>query len=285
MSETPPSAGYQDRDAYMRELRQTLGDLERLLKEEPATSTDPFSGSRRSLPSQPVVLGGEDSKDLQLLMRFVTGALLLGAEELVERARHWEAQPPGQDDVILGGEALEDASYLTLARYWAIGMLAQGRRSAAGALRATLGTPDGLASSLLGLTDRVTGPFFMRPLRRPLTRMIAYAEDTSKEWISEGWREEQMSRWVAQNGVPEILEDVIHVISQNPELAELVRTQLSQQSMTMAGAVVDTSRRLSAVGDEMAENVARWLFRRGRRADIRVEPKADLPPQLQNKVE
>ncbi len=267
----------------MRELRQTLGDLERLLREEPETAADPYSGARRSFPSQPVVLGGEDSKDLQLLMRFVTGALLLGAEQLVERARRWEAQPPGNDDIILGGQALEEASYLTLARYWAIGMLAQGRRSAAGALRATLGTPNGLGSSLLGLTDRVTGPFFMRPLRRPLTRMIGYAEDTSKDWIAEGWREEQMSRWVAQNGVPEILADVIHVISQNPELAELVRTQLSQQSMTMAGAVVDTSRRLSAVGDEMAENVARWLLRRGRRADMRVEPRAD-PPQVQDKV-
>lgn len=267
----------------MRELRQTLGDLERLLKEEP--ETDRFAAPRRAFPSQPVVLGGEDSKDIQLLMRFVTGALLLGAEQLVERARHWEAQPPGNDEVILGGQALEEASYLTLARYWAIGMLAQSRRSAAGALRATLGTPAGLSSSLLGLTDRITGPFFMRPLRRPLTRMIGYAGDTSKEWIADGWREEQMSRWIAQNGVPEILADVIHVISQNPELAELVRTQLSQQSMSMAGAVVDTSRRLSAVSDEMAENVARWLFRRGRRADVRVEPKDDLPPQLQDKVE
>lgn len=95
-----------------------------------------------------------------------------------------------------------------------------------------------------------------------------------------------MSRWIAQNGVPEILADVIHVISQNPELAELVRSQLSQQSMTMATSVLDTSRKLSAVGDDMAENVARWLFRRGRRVEMnKIETKVELPSQLETKVE
>jgi hypothetical protein len=215
------------------------------------------------------------------LTRFVAGALILAAEELANRARRWEQQAPLDGQLAPGGAPLDEASYLELARYWTLGAVAYGRRAGVSALRTALRGPDGMVPSLLGMTDRATSIIFLRPLRGPMTRAIRHAQNTSRDWIAEGWREEQVSRWIAQNGVPEILDDVIAVISKNPELAELVRKQLGQQSASAASSVIESGRKLTAVGDDMAENFARRLLRRGLRTEIpRVEPKSELPPHL-----
>jgi hypothetical protein len=290
-----------DKDAYIGELRQALGDLERLLGQEgaPGEAAVPPTSARAQLQlvtrqsgaaqparmprpvAQEALPAEEDSRDLQLLMRFVAGALILGAEELTRRARLWEEQAPAEKELLARGPQLEEASYLELARYWTLGMLAYGRRSGVSALRATLGGSDGMVPALLDLTDRATSIIFLRPLRRPVEGMIRRAQTTSRDWIAEGWREEQFSRWIAQNGVPEILEDVIAIISKNPELAELVRRQINQQSLSVASSVVESGRKLSVVGDDLAETFARRLLRRGLRVEIpRIDPKSELPPEL-----
>jgi hypothetical protein len=309
-----PETELPDKDAYIGELRQALGDLERLLGEDGSTSSElipPISAraalelQARQLPappvarspsaSHPVALGPaslpqrssrpveqkEDSRDLQLLMRFAAGSLILGAEELVARARRWEEQAPAEGEVAPGGAPLEEAGYLELARYWALGALAYGRRSGVSAVRSALGGPEGLAPSLLNLTERATSILFLRPLRRPLEGAIRRAQVTSRDWILDGWREEQLSRWIAQNGVPEILDDVIAIISRNPELAELVKNQLSQQSKSAASSILESGRKLTAVGDDVAENFARRLLRRGLRVEIpRIELKSELATEL-----
>jgi hypothetical protein len=308
MSDSFASAQPPEKDAYIGELRQTLGDLERMLGEDvPATESPSPVSARAALASQaasvqpskqlgqkqaaasPVPWRAsatapeveEDSRDLQLLTRFVAGALILGAEELVNRARRWEQQAPPEGQAAPGGAPLDQASYLELARYWTLGALAYGRRTGVSALRAALRGPNGMAPSLLTMTDRATSIIFLRPLRGPMKNAIRVAQNTSRDWIADGWREEQLSRWIAQNGVPEILDEVIALISRNPELAELVRNQLSQQTASVASSVIDSGRKLSAVGDDVAENFARRLLRRGLRVEIpRIEPKSELPPQL-----
>lgn len=322
MPESLASSESTQKDAYIGELRQTLGDLERLLGEEgsvnkspvsaraalaaqtrpepertslapsgpprqaPALQSGPKPVPARSVPAQPPPPPPpEDSRDLQLLTRFAAGALILGAEELVARARRWEQQAPAEGEAARSGAPLDEASYLELARYWTLGAVAYGRRTGVSALRAALRGPDGMVPSLLNLTDRATSIIFLRPLRGPMTRAIRHAQNTSRDWIVEGWREEQISRWIAENGVPEILDDVIAIISRNPELAELVRNQLTQQSASVASSVIESSRKLSAVGDDIAEGFARRLLRRGRRTEIpRIVPKSELPPALAQKV-
>jgi hypothetical protein len=318
MPDSLASSESTQKDAYIGELRQTLGDLERLLGEEGSVDEPPVSaraalaaqarpeperaplapaGPARQAPTQqsgpkpvaarpaapqlPPPSPVEDSRDLQLLTRFVAGALILGAEELVARARRWEQQAPAGAEPAPGGAPLDEASYLELARYWTLGAVAYGRRTGVSALRAALRGPDGMVPSLLNLTDRATSIIFLRPLRGPMSRAIRHAQNTSRDWIVEGWREEQLSRWIAENGVPEILDDVIAIISRNPELAELVRNQLTQQSASVASSVIESSRKLSAVGDDIAEGFARRLLRRGRRTEIqRIVPKSELPPEM-----
>lgn len=311
MPDSSDSSPSPDKDIYIGELRQTLGDLERLLGEDDAAGEPPPASARAALASQaasvqpskqsvqrqPVTLPAhrqpprpapqveEDSPDLQLLTRFVAGALILAAEELVNRSRRWEQQAPLDGQLAPGGAPLDEASYLELARYWTLGAIAYGRRTGVSALRSALRGPDGMVPSLLSMTDRATSIIFLRPLRGPMTRAIRHAQNTSRDWIAEGWREEQLSRWIAQNGVPEILDEVIALISRNPELAELVRNQLSQQTASVASTMIDSGRKLSAVGDDVAENFARRLLRRGLRTDIpRIEPKSELPPEFAQRV-
>lgn len=308
MSDNSASPDLPGKDAYMGELRQALGDLERLLSDEDATDEVPDSrpmSARAALELQarqsgmaqasfqPSVVAQaapvpqptpaaeqEDSRELQLLIRFVVGALILAGEELAARARRWEASAPAQGRVAPGGAALDEASYLELARYWTLGALAYARRSGVGALRAALRGPEGMAPALFDLTDRATSLIFLRPLRAPMKRALRQAQNTSRDWINEGWREEQLSRWIAQNGAPEILDDIIAIISKNPELADLVRKQINQQSMSVAASVVESGRKLSSVGDDAAETFVRRLLRLGPRAEgARVVPYSELRPE------
>lgn len=228
-------------------------------------------------PAQPVV----DSRDFELITRFAAGALILGLEELVRRAGKWDEQAPKDISPLAGGKSLEDSGYGDLARYMLLGMVTTGRRSAVKFAQVALRTPGGLAASLLRTTDRMTGSIFLRPLQRPISDAIRRANQMSREWIDLGWQEEQISRYIASNGIPEIITDVIDMIADNPQLAQLVRDQLSAQSIGIASSVTDTSRKLSAVGDDVAESIVRRLLRRGTRVEMnKIEPVDELPDFL-----
>jgi len=234
------------------------------------------------LPAEPVSKTDAENRDLELLTRFLVGTIVLAGEELVVRARKWDDQAPKDIGPLAGGRPLEAGSYGDLARYLAIGMLTSGRRSVFKFARSTLGVPGGLTASLLRTTRRLTGSILLRPLKRPLSDAIQRADRRSHEWIDDGWREEQISRWIAANGLPGLMDDVIHIISTNPELAALVRDQISRQSASMASSVADTSRRLSAVGDDVTENLIRRILRRGPRGEIgKIEPVEELPASLE----
>lgn len=247
------------------------------------TPTQGSSGSAqrdgRPAPPAGVASAAGDGGQLELLARFIVGALVLGGEELTKRARRWEDRAPTEVGPLAGGQPREEAGYGDLARYLVIGMAGYGYRTAARLARGALSTSGGVAAPVVRGVDRLTGSFLLRPFRRPLSGVVGWAKGMSRDWIDEGWREEQISRWIAANAIPEIVDDVIHIISQNPELAELVRNQISQQSLGMASSVVDTSRKLSGIGDDVTENIVRRLLLRGRRAEIdKVLPMEDLPP-------
>jgi len=288
-----------DSDADLPSLRRSIEDLDRLLAEDgwlTSTETEPLPLSSSStpyravgeplgdevLPAEPVSKTDAENRDLELLTRFLVGTIVLAGEELVVRARKWDDQAPKDIGPLAGGRPLEAGSYGDLARYLAIGMLTSGRRFVFKFARSTLGVPGGLTASLLRTTRRLTGSILLRPLKRPLSDAIQRADRRSHEWIDDGWREEQISRWIAANGLPGLMDDVIHIISTNPELAALVRDQISRQSASMASSVADTSRRLSAVGDDVTENLIRRILRRGPRGEIgKIEPVEELPASLE----
>jgi hypothetical protein len=224
----------------------------------------------------------QDNRSLQLITRFAAGAIILGLEELVKRGEKWEAAAP--PEVLEGPDAslTNDDSYGELLRYWLLGMITSARRSAWSIALDAMEAPGSVAGVISRSTGRLMGSRLLRPVRQPVMSavngVLSRAVAVSDSWIAEGRREEEISRWIATNGINEIVNDVIDMIAQNPQLAELVSDQLKGQSVGIVTTVADTSRRLSAVSDDLAESFVRRVLRRGVRPDtVVVDPKEDLP--------
>ena len=66
---------------------------------------------------------------------------------------------------------------------------------------------------------------------------------------------------------PEI-DSIIDAVARSPEVSAMVRSQLTQQSVGIASTVVDTSRRIGSVGDDMTEEIVNRLLRRKPRTGI-----------------
>jgi hypothetical protein len=263
---------------------------------EATTSDAPAKPSARMLmassapaPAASVLPRSLDNRSLQLITRFAAGAVILGLEELVKRGQRWEEEVPREVLTGEGASPREADTYGALLRYWTLGLITSARRSAWSIAVDALAAPGSVAGSIGRTADRVMGFWLLRPVRQPaadainsvLSRMVAVSES----WIAEGRQEEQISRWIASNGIDEIINDVIDMISENPQLAALVRDQLSEQSFGIAASVADTGRRLSSVGDDVAENLVRRLLRRGLRKEIEpVVPKEELSPELMEQI-
>ncbi len=238
--------------------------------------------SRSPRPAPPFCRA-QDNRSLQLITRFAAGAVILGLEEVVKRGQKWEAAAP--PDIFDGqaAAAVQDETSGTLLRYWLLGMVTSARRSAWSVAVDAMEAPGSVAGLVSRTTDRVMDAWFFRPVRQPVTSAVNATLNRlvslSESWISEGRQEEQISRWIAENGISEIMDDVIELISKNPELAELVRDQLRGQSADIVTSVADTSRRLSAVTDDVAETIVRRLLRRGPRTDTTsIAPQDEVPP-------
>ncbi len=295
------------RDQRMLDLRRTLNDLDSLLGETsgadrwglaevmatyhstkasetgarpPTAASDrPAPTARRQMsdaiavpPSRTALLPrSRDNRSLQLITRFAAGAVILGLEELVKRGQRWEEAAPPE---VLTGEGAATSGGDTdgaLIRYWILGMVSSARRSAWGLAVDALEAPGSVVGVVGRSTDRVLGSWLFRPVRQPVSSavngVLNRIAGVSESWIAEGREEERISRWIAENGIDEIVNDVIAMISKNPELADLVSDQLKGQSADIVSNVADTSRRLSAVTDDVAETFVRRLLRRGPRTD------------------
>ncbi len=88
--------------------------------------------------------------------------------------------------------------------------------------------------------------------------------------ISEGRREEQKARLLADNTVSEIIDEVLDFVSESPEVEQLIKDMIGQQSAGLAGVVTDNTRSVTVAGDYLLETVARRLLRR--------KPRQELPP-------
>lgn len=251
----------------------------------PGTSARILMSDSVAVPASRTALlpRSQDNRSLQLITRFAAGAVILGLEELVKRGQRWEeAAPP---EVLAGADSssTEDDTYGALMRYWLLGMITSARRNAWSVAVDALEAPGSIVGLVARSTDRVMSTWIFRPVRQPVTSavngVLSRVAAVSESWIAEGRQEEQISRWIATNGIDEIINDVINMLAENPQLAELVRDQLKGQSVDIVATVADTSRRLSAVTDDAAETFVRRLLRRGVRIDTTtITPKEELPP-------
>ena len=100
-----------------------------------------------------------------------------------------------------------------------------------------------------------------RPVQERFDIYSERGESIVNSWMNIGRREEQVSRaLVRQQAYEETVNDVIDYLAQKPEVRELVQ----QQSVGMAGEIVDDIRERSSEYDTLLEERVNKLLRRKR---------------------
>jgi hypothetical protein len=205
-----------------------------------------------------------------LATRLLVGLLTSGSGELFERLERL------QDQIVLeavrtpdDGSSMVDSS-ADLLRYVAIGLLLRSERSISRGIRGSANLALGMFRRSVGTLNRLTDNPIGRPLRRPLARRGRSWGERLVLLVREGQREEQISKLLAEEGAGVVIDAVVDVVADNPELDRLIGEVVGQKSKGLATIVGDNARTLTASGDDVAEDLLRRLLRR--------KPRQALPP-------
>lgn len=212
----------------------------------------------------------DGSGEGQLLTRFLLGLLLLGSEELLTRLRALEREIEGSAglgtaEVVPGDEAMGE-----LLGYLAFGLFARGQKRLSRGIRRGIRFSMQTTGRALGVLNRLTDNPLGRPFRQPLERRVWNLMLEGQLAIGEGRREAQNARLLAGRALDQIIDDVMAYILEDPELMDLIRRQIAEQSTGLAGTAVGGARQLSAGADGAVEGAVRRLLRR--------QPRRELPP-------
>ena len=221
-----------------------------------------------------------ESEDLQLLSRFLIGVALLGSDELMERLRFLQGELEAGPDLLASDASPEQESELELLRYLSIGLFVRGREAVVGGVRRGMQLTLGGTKSVLGGVDRLTDNPLTRPFRRSVVARARDLGEKASVVITEGRREEQKARLLADNTVSEIIDEVLDFVSESPEVEQLVQDMIGQQSAGLAGVVTDNARSVTVAGDYLIEGVARRLLRRKGRRELPPSPLAGEPQDM-----
>ena len=182
---------------------------------------------------RPVYLDGEykivpHQKDPDLaayhsLVRMVVGSVLIGSNELLTRAKAWEEEHP-LEGMIQGPRTHE--SDIVLLRHLIVGAIFHGPELISHPLLAIAETTD----RALGLAASLVGPFMRIPIFRPARKRWQSYQDRVQAvvtyWVETGRQEEPYSKAMAQELIPQIIDDVILSLSENQAIQTLIQVQV-----------------------------------------------------------
>lgn len=204
------------------------------------------------------------------LSRLVVGGVIEGTDQLAKRLKRIEAELRlEQADAPKIGEINSTNDVL---RYAAVGLALSASEGLRERFFRLLNASDLFwdvtGSAVKPLTEnRITG-FFTAPFERAFQRFVAKGQDAVSGWVERGRREEPISREMALDTFETIVNEFITLLSENPELAELVQ----QQSVGLVGEVVDEVRSRTVSADALAETLVRRLLRRPPRTELPAPP-------------
>ncbi len=218
---------------------------------------------------------------MELLYRFLVGILVFGSDELMQRVRETQQDIDETFPAYAKtGADLSDASTAELLRYLTVGLLGRGQRKIASGVRSGLQASLSTTSWVLGKLDRLTDNPLARPVRNPIeSRLKSWGQEAGVV-IREGHQEEVTGRLLAQETIGEITDDMIDWISQNPELMRAIKELIGQQSVGIAGTMMDNARQVTVVSDDAVEGVVRKFLRRTPRSALPPSPLAGQPQDM-----
>lgn len=204
------------------------------------------------------------------ISRLVVGGIVEGTDQLARRLQRIETElrrdrgaTPALGEINSPGDVV---------RYAAVGFALSASEGFRERVYKVLGASDLFweftGNTVKPLTDnRITG-FFTAPFERAFQSFVDRGQARVNGWVERGRREEPMSRELALNTVETIIDEFITLLSENPELADLVQ----QQSVGLVGEVVGEVRSRTVSADALAETLVRRVLRRPVRADLPSPP-------------
>jgi hypothetical protein len=240
----------------------------------------PVRGPDQVVEGQPKGSAPLAFEDLQILTRFLSGAVILGGGELLQRLRYFQRLFDTDPHSLPTLAAADEETTGDLLRYLALGMVARGQTRVARGLRQGAHLSLAVSRSIVGGLDRLTDTGLARPLRRPVERRLKALGQEAAQIIDEGRLEEQNARYLATQTVGDVIDDLLDHLAENPEVADLIRTQIGAQSAGLAGVVAENSRSVTVVGDYALEGLVRRLLRRTLRRDLPPSPYVGKPQNM-----
>jgi hypothetical protein len=208
--------------------------------------------------------------DAQLVTRILVGLLTSGSGELMQRLRELEQDIETHPDSVEPAKSENEETTSDLLRYLAIGLLMRGQRrairGARNGLYFSLGTASWFFDKMHGLANRR----LVRPFTRPVSSRLRDLEEATAALMAEGRREEQLSRLLAREAALETIDDVTEIVSENPEVTQMLTQVVGGQSVGLASMMRDNARQLGLTSDDAVEGILRRLLRR--------TPRRALPP-------
>lgn len=251
------------------------------------------------------------SATYESIVRLLVGALLVGSDELLKRARAWElTHPPSAEKE----KTTPSETDLVLLRHLIVGSLFLGPSLISRPLLSFAETTDrafNLAGSLLG-------PFMRIPILRPAHGLWESYQDRIgaiiKMLIAKGKQEGPYSKAMAQELLPDLISDAAIATSQRVDgIQEVVRDQVSKyltyamenpdelealvqligdhylqylkeenpealqeivqgQSLSLASEITDELRARTVTADTVVEMFMRSILRRPARQDLPLPP-------------
>ncbi|HSO27720.1 MAG TPA: hypothetical protein VLS48_06590 [Anaerolineales bacterium] len=238
---------------------------------------EPSSNRPVSHPAEQLPSGSQQNDAVELYTRLMLGLIILGGDELLKRLRMFQVEIAQRPDLQARFNNLDQESGSDLLRYLLVGGLARGRRKAAGFFQAGVNFSFRSAARALNLFYDITDNFVLRPLQRPVDALLIGSEDIAHSLVDEGRVVEQQGRLLANLTVHQVIDEFIDTISENEQLAQLVRAQIGQQSIGLAEVVVDNSRRISSAADGLLEGFVRRVLRLRTRRELPASPLAGQP--------
>lgn len=205
-----------------------------------------------------------------LLTRLLVGLLVTGRGELLRRLDDLQEEVLADPSLLGRSTGSEVDTSRDAVRYLAIGLLLRSERAVSEGIRTGYNLTTGTVRWSLRALDRLTDNWLMRPVRRPFAKSTRGLGDQLGLLIEEGKREERTSRVLASESVSLILDEIVDLVADNPEVDRLVADIVGQKSVGLATVMADNARTLTATGDEIAEGVLRRLLSR--------TPRRLLPP-------
>jgi hypothetical protein len=220
--------------------------------------------------NRPEELSSLESERLQLLTRLLLGSLTQGSGELMERLRDLEREIEVDPELLEQDLGPDDETVYDLLRYLGVGLFARGQRRLARRTRRGYYFSLGVTSWFLEQLDRATDNPLARPVRHPIESRVRSFWEQVGLIAQDGKREEQTARVLTRRAAIVTLDELSDSLVENPELADLIRRQVTEKSTGLADVVIENTRRVTARADDVAEGLVRRLLRR--------RPRQELPP-------